>query len=124
GDVYACPFVMHDAFKGGSVRDPGGFAEVWHHSPTFLSYRDPHDPTGACSSCEMYDACRGGCMATKFFTGLPLDGPDPECVNGHGEVALLRSAKAGVERPHPGTGHSKPVRVELGSKAGAVTATR
>ena len=24
-------------------------------------------------------------MAAKFFTGLPLDGPDPECVRGHGE---------------------------------------
>ena len=27
GDVYACPFVIHDEFKAGSVRDPGGFAE-------------------------------------------------------------------------------------------------
>jgi hypothetical protein len=27
-------------------------------------------------------------MAAKFFTGLPLDGPDPECVLGHGEAAL------------------------------------
>ncbi len=28
-------------------------------------------------------------MAAKFFTGLPLDGPDPECVKGHGEAALV-----------------------------------
>src|SRR3712207_6938041 len=34
-----------------------------------------------------FDACRGGCMAAKFFTGLPLDGPDPECVQGYGETA-------------------------------------
>lgn len=27
-------------------------------------------------------------MAAKFFTGLPLDGPDPECVRGFGEEAL------------------------------------
>ena len=27
-------------------------------------------------------------MAAKFFTGLPLDGPDPECVQGYGEPAL------------------------------------
>ena len=27
-------------------------------------------------------------MAAKFFTGLPLDGPDPECVQGYGEAAL------------------------------------
>ena len=31
-------------------------------------------------------------MATKFFTGLPLDGPDPECVKGHGETALAGTA--------------------------------
>ena len=37
---------------------------------------------------QFYDSCRGGCMAAKFFTGLPLDGPDPECVQGYGEQAL------------------------------------
>ena len=48
----------------------------------------------------MFDACRGGCMAAKFFTGLPLDGPDPECVLGHGEAALRRGAPAeAVGRP-------------------------
>ena len=26
GDVYACPFVIHEEFKAGSVRDAGGFA--------------------------------------------------------------------------------------------------
>ena len=31
-------------------------------------------------------------MAAKFFTGLPLDGPDPECVKGHGERALAAVA--------------------------------
>ncbi len=124
GDVYACPFVMHDEFKGGSVRDPGGFANVWRNSATFNAYRDPHQATGACATCEMYDACRGGCMATKFFTGLPLDGPDPECVNGHGEVALIQATRRGASRPEVGPGHSKPVQVALGSKPEVVAATR
>ena len=31
-------------------------------------------------------------MAAKFFTGLPLDGPDPECVRGFGEQALAARA--------------------------------
>jgi hypothetical protein len=45
-------------------------------------------------------------MAAKFFTGLPLDGPDPECVGGDGELAL-----AGVGSvPRPAGDHSKPVR--------------
>src|SRR3954464_4789738 len=87
GDVYACPFVIHDEFKAGSVRDTGGFARVWKHSDLFLELREPQS-AGACASCGSYDACQGGCMAAKFFTGLPLDGPDPECVNGHAETAL------------------------------------
>jgi hypothetical protein len=27
-------------------------------------------------------------MAAKFFTGMPLEGPDPECVEGHGAAVL------------------------------------
>ncbi|HXV93725.1 MAG TPA: mycofactocin radical SAM maturase, partial [Pseudonocardia sp.] len=87
GDVYACPFAIHENFLAGNVRDPGGFGAVWRHSDLFRSLREP-DSAGACSSCGSYDACQGGCMAAKFFTGLPLDGPDPECVQGYGETAL------------------------------------
>jgi hypothetical protein len=43
-------------------------------------------------------------MAAKFFTGLPLDGPDPECVLGHGEELL--AARAG-EVPHSSVDHSR-----------------
>jgi hypothetical protein len=38
-------------------------------------------------------------MAAKFFTGLPLAGPDPECVLGHGEQALVRRGDAPTPRP-------------------------
>ncbi len=38
-------------------------------------------------------------MAAKFFTGLPLDGPDPECVHGHGERALATADTAAAPRP-------------------------
>jgi hypothetical protein len=50
-------------------------------------------------------------MAAKFFTGLPLDGPDPECVKGYGD-ALLGRVEAGAV-PSPGPGHSVPVRLQL-----------
>ena len=106
GDVYACPFVLHPEFKAGSVRQAGGFSEVWKRSPLFTSLREPTS-AGACASCGSFDACQGGCMAAKFFTGLPLDGPDPECVHGHGE-ALLAAVPAGAA-PAPGPGHSVPV---------------
>jgi len=51
-------------------------------------------------------------MAAKFFTGLPLDGPDPECVLGHGELAL--DARVDVETPRPSPDHSaRPRRVPV-----------
>jgi mycofactocin radical SAM maturase len=110
GDVYACPFVLHDEFKAGSVREPGGFAAVWRASELFTELREPQS-AGACAACGMYDACQGGCMAAKFFTGLPLDGPDPECVMGHAEAALAAVDAAAV--PSPGPGHSKRTLLPL-----------
>jgi mycofactocin radical SAM maturase len=106
GDVYACPFAIHDAFRAGNVRQPGGFTAVWRESELFRSLRQPQSG-GACESCGAWDACRGGCMAAKFFTGLPLAGPDPECVKGHGAAALARVAPGSAPRPSPD--HSVPV---------------
>jgi mycofactocin radical SAM maturase len=112
GDVYACPFAIHENFLAGNVRQPGGFTGVWRESDLFLDLRRPQTG-GACQSCSAFDACRGGCMAAKFFTGLPLDGPDPECVRGFGEMAL-----AGVRSvPKPSDDHShrsRPVPVTIG----------
>ena len=105
GDVYACPFVIDDQFLAGNVRDAGGFPGVWRESALFTELREPQS-AGACASCGSFDACRGGCMAAKFFTGLPLDGPDPECVHGHGEAALA----ALDTRPQSALGHSKVAR--------------
>ena len=118
GDVYACPFVIHDEFKAGSVLEDGGFTRVWKSSDLFTSLREPESP-GACASCGSYDACQGGCMAAKFFTGLPLDGPDPECVSGHGEHAL---SSAGIA-PRPSMDHSKPVRLTVKARRSPVLVT-
>jgi mycofactocin biosynthetic radical S-adenosylmethionine protein MftC len=105
GDVYACPFAIHENFLAGNVRLPGGFASVWRTSELFQSLRKP-DTGGACRSCGFYDSCRGGCMAAKFFTGLPLDGPDPECVRGYGEAALASVTASSVIAPRPSVDHS------------------
>jgi mycofactocin biosynthetic radical S-adenosylmethionine protein MftC len=107
GDVYACPFAIHDNFLAGNVRTPGGFTGVWRESELFADLRRPQTG-GACQSCSAFDSCRGGCMAAKFFTGLPLDGPDPECVKGHGELALSTLAAAGgaAAAPRPSGDHS------------------
>jgi mycofactocin radical SAM maturase len=104
GDVYACPFAIHEEFLAGNVREPRGFTGVWRESELFQELRSPQSG-GACESCGHYDACRGGCMAAKFFTGLPLDGPDPECVLGHGEQLL--AARDETPIPLPSVDHSR-----------------
>jgi hypothetical protein len=52
-------------------------------------------------------------MAAKFFTGLPLDGPDPECVKGFGELNLSRVEPGSA--PRPSLDHSRsavPVKLQ------------
>ncbi|WP_040774178.1 mycofactocin radical SAM maturase [Nocardia pneumoniae] len=105
GDVYACPFAIHDRFRAGNVVTDGGFGAVWRSSELFAELREPSGG-GACASCAHYDACRGGCMAAKFFTGLPADGPDPECVQGYGEAALADTARM---IPRSSVDHSRRV---------------
>jgi len=102
GDVYACPFAIHDSFLAGNLLVDGGFQRVWQDSELFADLRSPQTG-GACSKCSFYDSCRGGCMAAKFFTGLPLDGPDPECVQGYGELGLAGERVL----PVPSQDHSK-----------------
>ena len=116
GDVYACPFAIHEYFLAGNVLGGGGFAAVWRDSDLFAELRRPEIRRRLHVAARRYDACRGGCMAAKFFTGLPLDGPDPECVRGHGEAALAAAGQA--PRPVPAPDHSRrrPVPVTIGRR--------
>jgi mycofactocin radical SAM maturase len=125
GDVYACPFAIHEEFLAGNVRQAGGFQPVWRFSHLFADLRAPQD-AGVCTTCNAFDTCRGGCMAAKFFTGLPLNGPDPECVKGYGADALLARVVTGTPKPSSDHSHrtsprevgsrrSRPVPVTIGS---------
>lgn len=92
-----------------SVRDPRGVPGWQRSRPGRVhprvaiveALRRPAQPQteGACTSCEFFESCRGGYIAAKFFTGLPLDGPDPECVRGFGEQALQQRDHDSLPRP-------------------------
>ena len=110
GDVYACPFAIHENFLAGNVRTAGGFARGLAATPPCSPSCAGRPRGGACGSCQFYDSCRGGCMAAKFFTGLPLDGPDPECVRGFGEQALAGADRTALPRPGDDHSHRGPVR--------------
>ncbi|MGH9043784.1 MAG: mycofactocin radical SAM maturase [Acidimicrobiales bacterium] len=109
GDVYACPFVIDEQFRAGNVRS-GGFGQIWRASVLFSQLRSTKS-AGACASCGSYDACRGGCLAAKFFTGLDLAGPDPECVLGHGATSL--DQRGPWEPPPLWSDHSRRVPIRL-----------
>ena len=108
-----------------------GFDNVWKNAPLFRELREPQS-AGACGSCGHYDACRGGCMAAKFFTGLPLDGPDPECVEGTASRRWPATAKAAAPgRPFSGKAdpadrcpREPPAHRALQRKPGLVMARR
>lgn len=108
GDVYACPFAIHENFLAGNILSDGGFKTIWQESDLFLELREPQN-AGACTKCAHFDACRGGCMAAKFFTGLPLAGPDPECVQGFGESLLAEDRSV----PSANKDHSRGVPLTL-----------
>jgi mycofactocin biosynthetic radical S-adenosylmethionine protein MftC len=109
GDVYACPFAIHSEFLAGNLLRDGGFHKVWRESPLFEDLRRPQTG-GACAKCAHFDSCRGGCMAAKFFTGLPLDGPDPECIVGYGEQALAGRDVLALPKPDGDHSHAGPLR--------------
>ena len=93
GDVYACPFAIHDAFLAGNVRCPAASRRCGSTascSPSCAS-RSPAAPARRASSTT---PARAAAWRRSSSPGLPLDGPDPECVQGYGELAL-----AGVSAP-------------------------
>ncbi len=56
-------------------------------------------------------------MAAKFFTGLPLAGPDPECVEGYGVPALERERATPPSQRRPLPRHQTgPVPLTLLTK--------
>lgn len=110
GDVYACPFALHESFRAGNVRDQGGLATVWQQSELFRQWRKP-SVGGACRTCPQLSGCRGGCPAAKFFTGLPLAGPDPECPTGLAEPVLSGPRQLpvlSIDHSHPSGPHRRP----------------
>jgi len=46
GDVYACPFAIHDEFLAGNLLTDGGFQTVWQTSQLFTSLRQPQTGGG------------------------------------------------------------------------------
>ena len=95
GDVYACPFVIHDEFRAGNVRDAGlrrGVARRASCSRRCANRAAPGPARRAAPTTRVAAAA----WRRSSSPGSRSTDPDPECVFGHGEAAL---ARRGTLRP-------------------------
>ncbi len=77
GEVYPCAFFQAPEFEAGNLHEHS-FKDIWRNSTLFTFYRSMG--AGACTGCGQYNACHGGCPATKWFVHHKLNIRDPECV--------------------------------------------
>ena len=89
GDVYACRSHPRPVPGRKCCCPAAAFRPSGRMLPLFRELREPQS-AGACGSCGHYDACRGGCMAAKFFTGLPSTAPTPNASKATGVRACQR----------------------------------
>ncbi|HYF81639.1 MAG TPA: radical SAM protein [Clostridia bacterium] len=76
GDLIPCRYMSSMVF-GNIITDD--IAELWCNSPVLKTLRDIKlDNT--CKECESYSQCLGGCRARAINQGLPVDSPDPQCL--------------------------------------------
>ncbi len=75
GDVYGCElFIGLRAPEGNLRRTP--LREIWERGFSLLRLRRP---SGACSTCPMFDMCWGGCPARSLALTGSINNPDPLC---------------------------------------------
>ena len=77
GGVYPCAFLQEEDFRSGTMPQ-GAFAEIWHQSPVFNSFRELE--IKSCESCHRFDLCHGGCPAIAYHTQRKMGVADPGCL--------------------------------------------
>jgi radical SAM protein with 4Fe4S-binding SPASM domain len=77
GDVYGCELLIGLMKPEGNVRRDS-IKELWRSGFRDLRQRDVSNVL-PCSSCTMYELCRGGCPARALQRYRTLRAPDPLC---------------------------------------------
>ena len=89
GDVYACPFVLHEEFRADNVREHGGFTRLWRESELLLRLREP--ARGRLRVVRDVRRLPGRVHGREVLTGLPWTGQTGVRA-GTGERELARCA--------------------------------
>ena len=79
GDVYACPFAIHEQFLAGNILRDGGFAPVWRDSELFTELRAPQTG-GACAKCASLRLVPRRLHGGQVLHRAAVGRTRPECV--------------------------------------------
>ena len=104
GDVYACPFAIHEEFLAGNVRSPGGFTSVWRDSRPLRRAAQP--PERGCLRRRAGTTTPAGAAAWRPSSSpvCRSTAPTPSACSA---TASTRSAARGDgEPPRPSPDHS------------------
>lgn len=66
-----------------------GILGVWHNGKSFLELRNMNG-NDKCRKCELYDICRGGCVARNLFYKNEKDGVDPWCIKEYFPIEIRK----------------------------------
>ncbi|MHC9539948.1 MAG: radical SAM protein [Vulcanimicrobiota bacterium] len=77
GNLYPCQYLESPDYLAGNIFS-SSFREVWNTSPILHKFRSLAG-TPACTSCERFSYCRGGCRARALVNNGDINQPDPWC---------------------------------------------
>ena len=87
GDVYACPFAIHDNFLAGNLLTDGGFQQVWQTSELFQELRSPQTG-GACAKCSSSTPAAAAAWPRSSSPASRSTAPTPSASRGTARQAL------------------------------------
>jgi radical SAM protein with 4Fe4S-binding SPASM domain len=95
GDVYACPFAIHEELLAAGVRQAGGFEKVWTDAGLFAELRRPQSG-GACSACGFFAPAGAAAWRPSSSPGRRWTDPIPNACR-----ATLRLSRWRIRPPRP-----------------------
>ena len=103
GDVYACPFAIHDRFLAGNILSDAGLGQVCGRTPHCFASCGSRSRRVRAAAAGTSTAAAAAAWPPSSSPACRLDGPDPECVEGYGAPALARERV----KPRPSGDHSR-----------------
>ena len=121
GDVYACPFAIHDNSWPATSAAAAGSPRYGSRRRCSRELRQPQGG-GACTSCRRTTPAAAAAWRPSSSPACRWTAPTPSASKGHGERAMLARAGAPAPRPsgdhshraHPPARRSGPVPVSVG----------